>query len=355
MKVPKAQDVHFDIDRYLNRYVPPSQLHRLPAPISRWLGYRKKPSPEVGNILVSFWAFVGTVAGLLVVGAVLRYGPLVARYHPPILIASLVGGHLLREKLGLGFVANGLSQGAAAVLDYNTIQSPLAQPRNSVVGHTLAALCGVAITKLFMLSSNFEDLRWVAGAVACGVASVVMGMTNSQHPPGGATAVLAAIQPNVTDLGWLFPAFVLLTTALMVGVALVINNIQRKFPSYWWTPQDVGRKKKPDIETASQAASEKKEADKDFVKTISRSDPIDVFRSIVITTEHVTLPDGFTLGPEEVGVVEILRNRLREMVNESDGEPLDVQASNSSSCTRIPSPERGSAEDLGTKPSSVLG
>lgn len=178
-----------------------------------------------------------------------------------------------------------------------------------------------------------------------------MGLTNSQHPPGGATAVLAAIQPNVTQLGWWFPAFVLLSTVLMVLTALVINNVQRRYPTHWWTPQDVGRKKKPDIETASQAAEEEKESGgTDFalpVKTISRPDNIDMFNSIIITAEHVILPDGFTLGPEEVEVVEILRNRIRETIGDSDGFDDSGASTNS---TRVAS---RSVLDLVAKESAV--
>lgn len=52
-------------------------------------------------------------------------------------------------------------QGAAAILEYNTIESPLAQPRNLVLDHFLSALIGVCITKLFALlpHARFDTLR----------------------------------------------------------------------------------------------------------------------------------------------------------------------------------------------------
>lgn len=83
-------DLHVDIDRYLNKVIPPSAVHRLPRPINRFLGHRKTPKPDVGNVLIAFWALVGTFCGLVVVGAVFRYSPWIREHHPPVLIASLV-------------------------------------------------------------------------------------------------------------------------------------------------------------------------------------------------------------------------------------------------------------------------
>jgi len=89
-RLPRSQDVDFDIDVFLNRFIPPSQLYRLPRPISRFLGHRHRPNPEVGSILVAFWALVGAFCGLLVVGALFRYSDQILKYHPPVIFASLV-------------------------------------------------------------------------------------------------------------------------------------------------------------------------------------------------------------------------------------------------------------------------
>jgi CBS-domain-containing membrane protein len=58
-------------------------------------------------------------------------------------------------------------------------------------------------------------------------------LTNTIHPPGGASAVLATTDPIITAMGWYFVALVMWGTTLMLIVALVINNIQRQFPMYW--------------------------------------------------------------------------------------------------------------------------
>jgi hypothetical protein len=89
-KLPVAENIHFDIDKYLNRVIPRSPLYRLPGWFSRFLGYRQKPAPDVGNILVAIWSFLGALYGLILVGAVLRYSPSIRSLEPPVLFASLV-------------------------------------------------------------------------------------------------------------------------------------------------------------------------------------------------------------------------------------------------------------------------
>ncbi|KAM0705088.1 hypothetical protein Q7P35_007875 [Cladosporium inversicolor] len=154
----------FDMDRYLNPWLPHNRVGYLPAPISRFLGYRKNTYKEPPALVQWFSAFVGAFIGILLIGAIFKYAPGVVDKHPPIIVASL---------------------GASAILDYSAIRSPVAQPRNSVLGHGFSAIVGVAIAKLFMLNSNFHDIQWIAGAVAC-----------------GATAVIATTQANVISMGW---------------------------------------------------------------------------------------------------------------------------------------------------------
>lgn len=88
--VPAASSIHFDIDDYLNRICLPSQTHKFPTPIARFLGWRKKPAKPIGNILVAIYAFLGAFIGLIVVGATFRYSPLLKEDHIPVLFASLV-------------------------------------------------------------------------------------------------------------------------------------------------------------------------------------------------------------------------------------------------------------------------
>ena len=154
------------------------------------------------------------------------------------------------------------SLGASAILDYSAIRSPVAQPRNSVLGQGLSAIVGVAIAKLFMLNSNFNDIQWIAGAVACACASLVMCMTNTVHPPGGATAVIATTQANVISMGWWYVPITILGAVVMLIVALLWNNVLRQFPVFWWTPGPVG----------SKLSKPKEEIEKDVEKKAGRQD-----------------------------------------------------------------------------------
>jgi CBS-domain-containing membrane protein len=97
-------------------------------------------------------------------------------------------------------------KGASAVLVYGAIESPLAQPRALLGGHFIASLIGVCITKLFSLlhdEQRFDELRWLAGSLSTATAIVAMQITETTHPPAGASALLAAVSPDITELGWL--------------------------------------------------------------------------------------------------------------------------------------------------------
>jgi hypothetical protein len=89
-RLPAAKDIHFDIDDHINRFIPPSQLHRFPKLVARFLGYRKTPASEVGNIVVALWSLLGAFCGLVVVAAAFKFSHIIQSYHPPILFASLV-------------------------------------------------------------------------------------------------------------------------------------------------------------------------------------------------------------------------------------------------------------------------
>ena len=91
------------------------------------------------------------------------------------------------------------------MLVYGAVESPLAQPRALLGGHFIASLIGICITKLFALlpEQKFDELRWLAGSLSTATAVVVMQITGTTHPPAGASALLAAVSPEVTEPGWL--------------------------------------------------------------------------------------------------------------------------------------------------------
>jgi CBS domain-containing membrane protein len=121
------------------------------------------------------------------------------------------------------------SFGASAVLVFGATNSPLAQPRNLIFGHLICAAVGVSLHKLIP-----GDI-WLASALAVSVSIVVMQVTKTMHPPGGATALIANIgSEKIKLLGYSYVispvfsgAFILLVTAL------VVNNISshRTYPA----------------------------------------------------------------------------------------------------------------------------
>ncbi|KAH7364306.1 HPP family-domain-containing protein [Rhexocercosporidium sp. MPI-PUGE-AT-0058] len=292
---------NFDVDRYINRIVPRSQLYLLPKPISWFLGHRETPPQKIGNVVTWFWAFIGAFCGILVIEAVFQTEKLKSD-GAPIIIASL---------------------GAAAILEYNTIDSPLSQPRNALLGQIFSSVIGVGITKLFKLNPDFENLRWVAGALSVGLSSAAMGITKTIHPPAGATALLASTSPEIEKIGWMLVPLIILGSTLMLAVACVVNNIQRTFPMYWWTPVDLNRPKKGDAENQDEKKSNEAETSS-FDDYVEGSDG-----RVVINGEHIVIPKWLSLDAEERSMLEIIRGKLRE------GEGLEVAAARHSSQTHI--------------------
>jgi hypothetical protein len=92
------RDWDIDIDRCLNRVIPASSLHKLPTPISRFLGYRKTQRKDVGNVLGAMWSAVGAFCGLAVVAGVFAGTGSIQARHPPVLIASFVSTEGQKEK-----------------------------------------------------------------------------------------------------------------------------------------------------------------------------------------------------------------------------------------------------------------
>jgi CBS-domain-containing membrane protein len=124
------------------------------------------------------------------------------------------------------------SFGASAVLVYGAIKSPLAQPRNLIGGHILSALTGVASYQFF------GETLWIAAALGVSFAVVVMLVTKTLHPPGGATALIAVIGgKKIHDLGFLYAFLPAGAGALiLLSVALLVNNLSenRRYPEYWF-------------------------------------------------------------------------------------------------------------------------
>lgn len=108
--------------------------------------------------------------------------------------------------------------GATAVLVFCVPNSPLAQPWSAIVGNVIAAL--VAIMAIRLVPG-----AWSVG-VAVGAAIAAMMFVRALHPPGGAVALLMALDPvPALETGPLFALMpVGLTTTLLVLTAVLYNR-----------------------------------------------------------------------------------------------------------------------------------
>ncbi len=104
--------------------------------------------------------------------------------------------------------------GATAVLVFGLPDSPLAQPKNVILGHLITALIGVLFVQLIGVSP-------LTLAVATGIAVSTMLLTKTTHPPAGANAILIMLSGQ----GWLF-----LITPVLIGavVMVLIGKIMQK-------------------------------------------------------------------------------------------------------------------------------
>jgi CBS domain-containing membrane protein len=112
------------------------------------------------------------------------------------------------------------SFGASSVLIYGVINSPLAQPRNLIGGHLICAVVGVTLYKLI------PGQVWLSSALAVSISIVLMQITKTLHPPGGATALIANIgSAKIHSLGYMYVLSPVLSgVTILLIVAIFFNN-----------------------------------------------------------------------------------------------------------------------------------
>lgn len=121
------------------------------------------------------------------------------------------------------------SFGASSVLIYGIINSPFSQPRNLLGGHLISAIVGVTVHKFIPTE------LWLSSAIAVSLSIVLMQVTKTLHPPGGATALIANIgSDQIHELGYLYVLNPVLSgVIILLMVALVFNNLtdHRNYPA----------------------------------------------------------------------------------------------------------------------------
>jgi hypothetical protein len=182
-----------------------------------------------------------------------------------------------------------------------------------------------------------------------------MVLTDTVHPPAGATALIASSDPAVRELGWWLLPIVVLSVVLMTGTGCVFGNVPfdldfgrdsekrgfwygRRWPAYWWREGGGGDERGNDHGEGGRESREDGEGGmtEDVEKnagTTSQHQGLENHRSIDgkenRTTRHiegigsygrgahvVVIPDkvitseGLDLSDEEAEVLEALSRRL---------------------------------------------
>ncbi|PFH47459.1 hypothetical protein AMATHDRAFT_6716 [Amanita thiersii Skay4041] len=208
------------------------RVSRWPSWLSRWVGYRATPQAKIPMYIALVYAFIGVFGALSVLQALFGRVEQLMHFHVPPIVYSY---------------------GSVVLIAYVVPESPMGQPRALVGGHFIGALIGVCITKLFLLlptESRFDELLWLVGSLCCGLSIVLMQMTRTVHPPAGATAVLASVNVEIREMGWFLLPVVLISSLIILVLALIINNIQRQYPIFWIRPEEQKETKTDDIESA---------------------------------------------------------------------------------------------------------
>ncbi len=171
--------------------------------LNKMKGGDASPPPE--HIIDIIWSGIGTFLSMTIIFS------LDVLLDSPLLVASI---------------------GASAILVFCMPKSPYSQPRTVIGGHVISAIVGVTAYQLFI-----DNPLW-AVAFAVSFSAVLMLLTKTVHPPGGATALFAVIgTEELHQWGYLYVLFPCAISAIvLVLLGLLINNLsaRRKYPTYWW-------------------------------------------------------------------------------------------------------------------------
>ena len=119
------------------------------------------------------------------------------------------------------------SFGATAVLIYGAPKAPFSRTKNVFFGHLFSALIGVAVAWTFDELGLYDELKWFAVGLGVMLAIVVMLLTDTTHPPGGATA-LACVYSGYFGLEYVFRPF-MFGICIMLVIAFIANRLKARF------------------------------------------------------------------------------------------------------------------------------
>jgi CBS domain-containing membrane protein len=208
------------------------------------------------------------------------------RRTPRIALSFLLAGATLRDRLvaglgaaiGIGVTAilsrlligsePGLplliaSFGASAVLVYAVPASPLAQPWPVIGGNTVSALFGMLVGRVIPDPA-------IAGGVAVGGSILLMSLLRCLHPPGGGTALFAALG-NAAGPYPFSAAFlpIGLDAVVFVGIGLLFHRLSgHSYPHRPATVPPVALLHREDIDRALVEVGETYDIDPDDLEAL---------------------------------------------------------------------------------------
>jgi CBS-domain-containing membrane protein len=117
------------------------------------------------------------------------------------------------------------SLASSAIMLFMSYNNVFAQPRNVMGGHFVSAIAALIL-------GHFFGQEWWAIAMVVVLASILMIITHTIHPPGGGTAIAAYLG------NYSIPVLlgnVILDAFIIIVVAVVVNNAipTRKYPRFW--------------------------------------------------------------------------------------------------------------------------
>ena len=147
------------------------------------------------------------------------------------ILISFVGAFIAINILAVVCIYNNQSLlialfGASTVLIFGAEESPLAQPRNLIMGNLLGAISAV-FSFGFFGNNSFSCGIAVAIAIAFGQ------LFRCLHPPAGAVALLGVI--SNANLNFIFSP-VLIGSLILVMWGIIFNRISNKkstYPVHW--------------------------------------------------------------------------------------------------------------------------
>jgi HPP family len=163
--------------------------------------------------------------------------------HPLFILITAIGGFaavgimsvsvVLSEDLARVWLVVLGSHGATMVLVFGAPGSPFSQPRNILLGNTIAAIVGVGCR--IWIAQPLGNVG-LALPVCVTLSYLLMHLTRSLNPPAGGTAAIAVVSsPEIERIGWRLVIPAVVFGAVFILVACVFINLipGQRYPKYW--------------------------------------------------------------------------------------------------------------------------